>query len=61
MAVGGITEAQEAEDLVASGACDMVLLARALLRDPYWPLHAAKTLGAGGDWPVQYLRAVGRG
>lgn len=61
MAVGGITEAQEAEDLIASGACDMVLLARALLRDPYWPLHAAKTLGVGGDWPVQYLRAVGHG
>ena len=36
----------------------MVFLARQLLRDPYWPLHAARTLGASVTWPVQYQRAV---
>jgi len=61
MAVGGITDPHEAEALIGTGACDIVLLARELLRDPYWPLHAAKALGVEGDWPVQYLRAVGRG
>jgi hypothetical protein len=33
------------------------LLARELLRDPYWPLHAATALGADVTWPVQYVRA----
>ena len=56
-AVGLITEPQQAEAIVASGGADAVLLARALLRDPYWPLHAAKALGADVEWPVQYLRA----
>ncbi len=40
-----------------AGKADLVLLARELLRDPYWPLHAAQALGASIDWPVQYLRA----
>ena len=40
-AVGLITEAQQAEEIVASGKADMVLLAREMLRDPYFPLHAA--------------------
>ncbi len=61
MAVGGITEPHEAEALLEDGSCDIVLLARAMLRDPYWPLRAAEALGARADWPVQYLRAVGRG
>lgn len=56
-AVGLITEAHQAEEIVASGAADAVLLARELLRDPYWPLHAAKTLGDDVEWPSQYLRA----
>lgn len=56
-AVGMITEAQQAEQIVAGGEADAVFLARALLRDPYWPLHAAKTLGADAPWPVQYERA----
>lgn len=56
-AVGLITEAQQAEDILASGAADAVFLARALLRDPYWPLHAARSLGADSAWPVQYARA----
>ena len=56
-AVGLITEPEQAEQIVASGSADVVLLARALLRDPYWPLHAAHALGAPAAWPVQYLRA----
>lgn len=56
-AVGLITEPRQAEDIVASGSADVVLLARQLLRDPYWPLHAARELGAGVKWPDQYLRA----
>ena len=42
---------------MATGKADVVLLARAFLRDPYWPLHAAHALGAEDAWPVQYLRA----
>lgn len=57
-AVGLITTPHQANDIVASGQADCVLLARALLRDPYWPLHAAAELGHPGDWPSQYLRAA---
>ena len=56
-AVGLITTPQEAEEIVASGKADVVLLARAMLRDPYWPLHAAKELGVDVKWPEQYERA----
>jgi 2,4-dienoyl-CoA reductase-like NADH-dependent reductase (Old Yellow Enzyme family) len=57
-AVGLITEPAQAEEIVASGAADAVLLARALLRDPHWPLRASRELGAEIDyWPAQYLRA----
>ncbi|GAB3938642.1 NADPH dehydrogenase NamA [Larkinella terrae] len=56
-AVGLITTPEHANDIVASGQADLVLLARELLRDPYFPLHAAKTLGEETDWPSQYLRA----
>ncbi len=56
-AVGLITEAQQAENIVANGQADIVLLARELLRDPYFPMHAAQQLGAYHEWPVQYLRA----
>jgi 2,4-dienoyl-CoA reductase-like NADH-dependent reductase (Old Yellow Enzyme family) len=56
-AVGMITEAEQAERIVAAGEADAVLLARAMLRDPYWALHAAKSLGADAAWPVQYERA----
>jgi len=56
-AVGMITEAEQAEAIVASGQADAVLLARAMLRDPYWPLHAAKKLGVDVPWPRQYERA----
>lgn len=56
-AVGLITRPDQAEQIVASGQADAVLLARELLRDPYWPLHAAKALGADAAWPKQYARA----
>lgn len=56
-AVGLITEAHAADAIVRNGQADLVLLARELLRDPYWPLHAAATLGVEVDWPVQYDRA----
>ncbi len=56
-AVGFITEPAQAEQIVATGQADVVLLARQMLRDPYWPLHAAQALRAAGPWPNQYLRA----
>ncbi len=56
-AVGLITAAEQAEHIIRSGQADAVLLARELLRNPYWPLQAAKELGAETAWPVQYLRA----
>ena len=56
-AVGMITEPAQAEQIVATGQADAVLLARQLLREPYWPLRAAHALGAEAQWPVQYLRA----
>ncbi|MBI5836308.1 MAG: NADH:flavin oxidoreductase/NADH oxidase, partial [Candidatus Eisenbacteria bacterium] len=55
-AVGLITEPAQAEAIVKDGQADLVLLARAELRDPYWPLHAARVLGAEAPWPNQYLR-----
>lgn len=60
-AVGMITEAAQANAIVANGEADMVLLARELLRDPYWPVHAAAELGEVATWPKQYLRAAPHG
>lgn len=57
MAVGMIVDPHQAEEIVASGKADMVALARALLDDPRWPLHAANTLGAEAAYPKQYERA----
>ncbi|HET8657193.1 MAG TPA: NADH:flavin oxidoreductase/NADH oxidase [Longimicrobiaceae bacterium] len=59
-AVGLITEPAQAEEIIASGQADAILLARVLLRDPYWPLHAAIELGEDVPWPVQYERAKPR-
>lgn len=56
-AVGLITDPRQAEEILATGKADVVILARELLRDPYWPLRAAKVLGASIAWPNQYLRA----
>ena len=57
-AVGLITTPQQANEIVAEGQADCVLLARAILRDPYWPLRAAEALGHPMDWPAQYLRSA---
>lgn len=56
-AVGLITEASQAEQVIADGSADLVLLARELLRDPYWPLRAAQELGVEVRAPRQYARA----
>lgn len=56
-AVGMITEAHQAEEILATGKADAVLIAREFLRDPYWPRHAAKILGVDMPWPQQYERA----
>ena len=56
-AVGLITTAEQAAEIVRCGQADLVLLARQFLRDPYFPLHAARELDERVDSPVQYLRA----
>jgi len=55
-----ITGAAQADQIVRNGQADLVMLARELLRDPYWPLHAAAALGVPAPWPVQYVRAAPR-
>ncbi|WFE38962.1 NADH:flavin oxidoreductase/NADH oxidase [Micromonospora sp. WMMD998] len=56
-AVGLIVEPEQAEQIVAGGEADLVLLGRELLRDPYWPRRAAAKLGATPAWPDPYARA----
>jgi 2,4-dienoyl-CoA reductase-like NADH-dependent reductase (Old Yellow Enzyme family) len=56
-AVGMFTSPEQADHAIRSGQADVVLLARELLRDPYFPLRAAKALGHEGPWPRQYQRA----
>ncbi len=56
-AVGLITEPDQADEIIRSGKADIVLLARELLRDPYWPSRAAKALNAQHTLPKQYERA----
>jgi 2,4-dienoyl-CoA reductase-like NADH-dependent reductase (Old Yellow Enzyme family) len=60
-AVGLITEPAQANEIVANGEAEFVFLARAMLRDPYWALHAAEALGEQISWPKQYLRAAPHG
>lgn len=55
-AVGLIRSAQQAEEILANNRADVVLLARMMLDDPHWPLHAARELGADVSWPRQYER-----
>jgi 2,4-dienoyl-CoA reductase-like NADH-dependent reductase (Old Yellow Enzyme family) len=55
--IGFITSPEQADHIIRTGQADIVLLAREILRNPYWPLHAAKALNADVDWPVQYTRA----
>lgn len=59
-AVGLISTPEQADAIISRGQADVVLLARELLRDPYWPLHAADALGHRTPWPPQYLRAAHR-
>ena len=60
-AVGLITSAAQAAHIVGTGQADLVLLGRELLRDPYWPLHAAQELRQSATWPEQYRRAAPAG
>jgi 2,4-dienoyl-CoA reductase-like NADH-dependent reductase (Old Yellow Enzyme family) len=60
-AVGMITSPVQAEHIVFNGQADAVIIAREFLRDPYWPLRAARELGQPISWPVQYLRAAPEG
>ena len=57
-AVGMITDPAQAAHIIRTGQADLIFMAREFLRDPYWPLHAAQSLGEATSWPVQYLRAA---
>ncbi len=59
LAVGMITDPVQAEHILVTGQADGVALAREMLRDPYWPIHAAARLGAEPPWPAPYSRAKG--
>jgi 2,4-dienoyl-CoA reductase-like NADH-dependent reductase (Old Yellow Enzyme family) len=61
IAVGLITEGQQAEDILNEGHADLIALARGMLYDPHWPWHAAAELGAQVDVPPQYWRSQPRG
>ncbi|MDR2187142.1 MAG: NADH:flavin oxidoreductase/NADH oxidase [Azonexus sp.] len=60
-AVGLITEATEAQAILDEGRADLILIGREILRNPFWPLQAARQLGVEASWPNQYLRAKPRG
>jgi 2,4-dienoyl-CoA reductase-like NADH-dependent reductase (Old Yellow Enzyme family) len=60
-AVGLITSSVQGEQIIATGEADAILIAREFLRDPYWPLRAARELNQSISWPVQYLRAAPKG
>ncbi len=60
-AVGMITSAAQADHIIQTGQADAVIMAREFLRDPYWPLRAARELEQAIAWPVQYLRAAPKG
>ena len=55
-AVGMITEPAQAEEIVATGQADAVMMAREFLRNPRWPLEAAAKLGQEVKWPIQIVR-----
>jgi 2,4-dienoyl-CoA reductase-like NADH-dependent reductase (Old Yellow Enzyme family) len=59
-AVGMVTEPGQANEIIQSGAADIVLLAREMLREPYWAIKAAQELGKEPEWPLQYGYAVKR-
>ena len=56
-AVGLITTASQAEGILQEEKADLVLFARELLRNPYFPLGAAHEVGVDSAWPVQYIRS----
>jgi NADPH2 dehydrogenase len=56
-AVGLITAPSHADEIIRNGRADIVLLGREMLRNPYWPLHAAQALNQPAPIPPQYLRA----
>ena len=60
-AVGLITSPEQADHIVRTGQADVVLLGREMLRNPYWSLGAAQSLGKANTWPQQYLRAAPAG
>jgi 2,4-dienoyl-CoA reductase-like NADH-dependent reductase (Old Yellow Enzyme family) len=55
--VGLITSPEQAENIIRTGQADLVVLAREMLRNPYWPLFASEKLKADIEWPKQYLRS----
>ena len=59
--VGMITDPAQADHVIRTGQADATFLARELLRDPYWPLRAARELGQPAAWPAPYLRAAPHG
>jgi 2,4-dienoyl-CoA reductase-like NADH-dependent reductase (Old Yellow Enzyme family) len=61
IAVGLITEPEQADAIIANGQADLVALARGMLFDPHWPWHAAAKLGAQVEAPHQYWRSQPRG
>ena len=56
--VGLIETKEQVAEILANDKADLVFMAREFLRDPYWPLHAARELKQTASWPVQYLRAA---
>jgi 2,4-dienoyl-CoA reductase-like NADH-dependent reductase (Old Yellow Enzyme family) len=60
-AVGMITAPAQADHIIRTGQADLAIIAREFLRDPYWPLRAARELGHPMPWPVQYVRAAPHG
>ena len=57
-AVGLITEARQAEDILTEGRADAVFIGREMMRNPYWPLYAQAQLdGKSDQWPIQYERS----
>jgi 2,4-dienoyl-CoA reductase-like NADH-dependent reductase (Old Yellow Enzyme family) len=57
-AVGLIETKEQVAEILAKGQADLVFMAREFLRDPYWPLRAAREMKQAASWPVQYLRAA---
>jgi 2,4-dienoyl-CoA reductase (NADPH2) len=57
-AVGLLTDVKQANDIITSGKADIVLMAREMLREPYWALKAGRAMGRDADWPRQYTRAA---